>query len=653
VRLLVLACALALVLIGPAQSRPHGTHVVSSAAQLERVIEKDARPGDRITFSAALDLRIPNNLFVKTERLTIDGHTAAGGRATLRGSGGGRGEALSVDAAGVTLTGLRLVDLPVVAGAVRGDAGADVHGPAGLRVVDNVFESTRSLAHGLLDLTATSGARVQRNEFIRKGGAGVELLATQGTLFERNTIRGGTAVSGLSGDADRGLAVISNTLEGTGMHFTPYDARILDNTVVARPGGRGIFLEGKEDEDGTMRVRGNTVTVSGIASGILMLARLAEVVGNTVRAGGGRNLTTGINVFCDTRRRSTFDVRDNTATGLRRGIVTRCAEGVMIVEDNTLTGNAQAGLTIEGGKGIRVVGGTARGNGAGVIVQGKAQAHLRGVRVQSNRGAGVFADAGTRVHVERVVFGGNGGPGIDIAPRGITPNHVRKLGNDDRDWPLALEFVKKTGKLRGLTCRGCRVDVWEAEDGDENGEGIRLLGQVTAAASGLFTFPRGAAHLDCPDSGKVTVTITTRGADPVTSEFSQDVECACVISSEFMLDGARVPPTGFVNFGVTFGFPQGTKVGEATLTDTRTELRPADTALGPQLQWDELRNEGTPAGAGYFGVDFFVNTYYRKGSAGNATGPRVVWKFSVSYDPPKGSNRCAARLVGAPFLPPG
>jgi hypothetical protein len=124
---------------------------------------------------------------------------------------------------------------------------------------------------------------------------------------------------------------------------------------------------------------------------------------------------------------------------------------------------------------------------------------------------------------------GNAGPGIDLAPKRVTPNHLRKTANEDLDWPEPVVFDPDARRLEGRTEPFAVVEVFDVEGGaragnPRNGEGERFLGAVVADAEGRFVFP-ASGGLDCPQARLVTLTATRPSDPPVTSEFSPDLTC--------------------------------------------------------------------------------------------------------------------------------
>lgn len=632
---------LAVLLVAPsAQAERSGQHVVSATAadgqpgSLRWIVEHAAGPGDTIHFSGAVRHELNGRLVIpaRLAGLTIDGATATGGRAELRGRKARDTTHFQVEADRVTFTHLKLVDVPI-SFAYRGVEG--VASP-------HVLETEHTVEAGWVARAAVA-ASFSRGVVIRgsrfSGRAGVSLTSTTDALIAKNTFElepGNAAVSDMT---STGLHVAGNEVKGGSLALRVVTATVSGNRISA-----GVRVYVRDWPGGWAKIVENRVSVGGLATGIVAeAASRIEVSGNTVTGPGirrGRPGPAGIAAGCANDGEGTMVVSRNTVSGARVGIKLSCDRRFAVrVEDNTVRDNSLAGLLVEAEDAV-LTGNQASGNGAGVLVK-SGKAVVRGGALRDNRGAGLRVEAGATASAAGVLTGGNGGPAIDLAPAGQTPNAARKLANGDLDWPARLAYDEEKGKLRGTSCPGCRVEVYEAVDDDENGEGLRYLGTVKAGAGGVFAYP-AKGELDCPATGKVTVTAThPRGG---TSELSEDVECSCIVSADFGLDGARVPRNGFINLGITVFLPTGATVTKATLTDAKTEKRPSPGALGSSLQWTEVVDK-TPPGAPNK-HDFFVTVTYREG-APDTTGPSLVWHYRVAYEPPKGSESCDGRLEWA------
>ena len=139
-------------------------------------------------------------------------------------------------------------------------------------------------------------------------------------------------------------------------------------------------------------------------------------------------------------------------------------------------------------------------------------------------------DNGSSFALLDLELGGNDGPGIDLAPGGVTPNGVTKLANHNLDWP-ELRYDTARQKIAGKTCSRCRVQIYDREQGarkgnPHNGEGTHVIGEVLAGIDGSFVYPQGPATISCADAQLVTMTATVPPGQWATSEFTPDIACA-------------------------------------------------------------------------------------------------------------------------------
>ncbi len=599
-----------------------------SPGTLRHAIESAAQPGDTITFANAIRLVLRAPLIVPRHLsgLTIDGATPGGGRVTLFGARVGSASAtIDILADSVTLTNVTLVNLPI---AFREPVGT-VEGPAGARVVDNefVFEDTYPRTSAL-ELSGTTGARVERNRFL-PGNGGLSADRTTRTTIVRNTFEGG----GLTDQDGRELTVEHNTASAGFSFLDTITATIARNEF----GAKARIAVGDAADGGSVRFLDNTIEVGRRTGLVAVAAHRVEVRGNTVKGTAARSI--GMSIECREQSPGLAIVADNRLEGLRRGLTITCSkdEGTFVVEDNTVRSNSDAGIVVRATD-VALRSNTVEGNGIGILVERSAS--IVGDVVRGNRGAGILVRPNAEARILNLRAGGNGGPGIDLAPAGVTPNAARKTASDDVPFPEA-KYDSSTGRLRGTACAGCLVQVYESEDGSKkgnprNGEGWRAIGAARAGADG-----RWSHGVDCPKTGRVTMT-ATRGK--VTSEFSLDVECGCLLRENFIVSGAGTPRTGFWSFGLRVSFPKGSKLERATLVDVGTEERPAANALGDMLEWEEVQRDVSPSPAGYVTREYLVTVSYRPNETGFALS-RALWRFSIAYEPPRNTAACAARVA--------
>ena len=619
--------------------RPAGTDSrdPGPAGSLRHILMRQAKAGDTIVFSrpGVVSLTSPIEVGADLVGLRINGKVADA-RAGLRDQSAvarwrtstGAGFGLIVRAERVTVEELVFTDTPLV---FAGSTG--VQHLRGATARDNLFNGR----HGYLVLLAVTDPVVSGNEFSGSQDAVFEAVDTDGLRFTGNevaTTRRASVETTTSGE----VRIEGNTFQNAAVALDLTSGFVRDNKLA---GASTLSAHDWGVERQGLNVVENTFTLSALGAVRVQLSNTLAFSRNRIVGGRGVKIDCTRTGLVAGRRRATVD--SNTVSGTQAGVIVDCpAPDAIRVSRNTVTGNRGNGVQVQQGRGLVLDRNRVEANRAtGIHFSDGVDGVVKGGAVRRNARSGVYAAGGNgATRVTGTLFGGNGGVGISAEGGG------RYAGAAS-----PVKYDEKKGKLTGGACKGCTVEVFEAEDGDEPGEGIRFLGSVLS--TGSFTFPK-RGELDCPDSGRVTVTVTKPGGG--TSRFSADVECSCVASVDFALEPKQVPPTGFFNFGVTYGFRDGTKVGKATLTEKRSEKRPSPGALGPQLQWVEFLNKpGPPAsflGPGYVTRDFFVNVSYRPGAAGTATGARTVWHYLIPYDPPRGAPGCGGKFVAA-SLPAG
>ncbi|HUG38720.1 MAG TPA: right-handed parallel beta-helix repeat-containing protein [Candidatus Limnocylindrales bacterium] len=346
-----------------------------------------------------------------------------------------------------------------------------------------------------------------------------------------------------------------------GLTFEDLDVRVrkaADVTVRDSTFTEGAEIEVEDSPDASIRSNSFSggssvwrVRIAGRASGG------AEIVGNAI-AGGGievrgfpRGVTVAGNIITErigpsgirihSARGTT--IRGNAIAGFGKGIDLETAPGANIT-GNTVAGNG-IGINVELGSGQRLKGNTVERNG-GDGIRIKGEANVIGGTIRDNGGAGIFVSPGGSVWSSRVKMENNAGPGLDVAPRGVTPNDKRKTANGNLDSPIT-RYDGAARKVRGRTCGRCRVEVFRTEAGARHGnpghgEGARFLGAVVAAPSGAFTWPR-KGRIGCGAARNLTMTTTrTTKKGRVTSEFSGDVGCGAGRGGTKLGSPVRVSP---------------------------------------------------------------------------------------------------------------
>lgn len=639
----LLVAVLAALVLAP--SAPAAVHVVTNFGDaapgsgprdpgppetLRNILMTKANPGDTITFASPSvvmsngPIRVPQRL----RGLIIDG-AAGTGRAAIQTTLGGRGPdgavGLSVIANRVTIQNLVFNDA-----ALNIQSPNVIEHPIGIRILNNLFlgqrgallggPSIRTLVQGnvfesaaspVMETNLSRDVQVLGNRFAGSGSFSLQAEGSDRMVIQGNTFQSGTADLLLDGGR-----VTGNTFQGNGgmlLKTIVDDDAIRRVSVSGNTGQAGIF---GFSAGGGLTVENNTFTGSrGVLLGCVPNATRGpemRFVKNNVIGGGGMSV--------DCRRK-----------------------GEVVIASTLVQGATGTSLAVSAGE-ADVRASSFVGGARGVTVARGAKAEIKGGQITGNNAAGVFVARGARpTTISRVVMGGNAGAGIDKAPAGVSPRAAPGAPT--------LVYDEKKGKLRGKACPRCLVEIFESEEGAKtgnpnNGEGIKLLGVVRANGLGRFVFP-ARGQFDCPPSGLVTATATHSVAG--TSEFSADEPCSCVISARFGVDAGQVPTTGFANFGISVFFEPGSIVKAAELTDTATDLRPPDNALGPSFNWQEIRNEPFSPGGAY---DFFVNVGYNPGAPAPATWPLQVWRYTVPYEPPDSAQGACRAVLDFAFLTP-
>ena len=233
------------------------------------------------------------------------------------------------------------------------------------------------------------------------------------------------------------------------------------------------------------------------------------------------------------------------------GIEVRSGSGEVTLTGNFVQRVQGFGVSVQGkGPMVHVVGGAASSCQRAGFLVGRREAFLDRVKAEDGANDGIACDRGSLVRIEQAtvrrnffsgVYVDSGGfaeirrisstanlaLGIDISPRGVTPNPQRLRANRDVPFPDELEFHRSTQRIDGEAPPGATVDVYEVEAGprqgnDDNGEGFKYVGSVDADATGAFSWQVGT----CPASGLLTFTATIQyHGIGMTSEFSENVAC--------------------------------------------------------------------------------------------------------------------------------
>ncbi len=225
-----------------------------------------------------------------------------------------------------------------------------------------------------------------------------------------------------------------------------------------------------------------------------------------------------------------------TATGAvanaGSGIVLGASTVATRIDDNFIAGNLGNGVVVDG-SGIDAlllnnlvgVGATtlAFGNGGdGIQVLGGAKVVVSRSQVSNNVGAGVFAAGGSSVNFVAGGSTGNGGLGIDLAPRGVNAN-----------------------------------DPLDADGGPNSGLNTPIIDSVTAAVAPGFSTVSGQLQSE-PNSPQMVVIYRNDACDP---SGSGEGKAPAVLGNGMPFINVTTDAAGIANFsGEFFALPAGTVV---------------------------------------------------------------------------------------------
>ena len=567
----VVVAALAAILVSSAQSQGpscKGPNVVTTGqdyftgqakipGSLRSVLDKAPR-GSTITFCGNIQVGLRDALRIDFEGITLQGPSTIVPGRNLEGTGNSAPPVI-VQGDNVTIRGLNFSGVNVI-----GDRSVDTH------ILGNTFEYHQAHGNGAagrspveLDTTvrAEVGSAGEPNFISGNTDAGISVQLGRRNHIDHNVIdyEGHNAIDEA---LSHRLEITDNEVKGT-IDIDPADGKVLRNKVEDR---RGIVVGSNGEQrvvvadnkpvvgGGGIRSRRTPVTITGNevtgsrAFGILVSCELDArfrgegetlITDNKVDQAG-----TGIGFICTTKPPHGSHVDNNRSTNARNnGIV--IAAGNVTVDTNTVLTNKRIGILVHESEGSppTLTGDQVHFNQAdGVYFTHDAKAKMRRGFVSNNEGAGAFVDKGAQVLISKVAFTHNRDPGIDLAPRGVTPNGAKKIGNRNRDWPDGLSWTPSM--ISGSTCPHCRVEGFVIEPdplrrgNPANGEGIGYEATVYADASGIFHYKPGG--ISCGDAKRRTFTVTAPGTTgrravaaarsssrtlQVTSEFSPAVSC--------------------------------------------------------------------------------------------------------------------------------
>ncbi len=435
---------------------------------------------------------------------------------------------------------------------------------------EEVFTSMNILG---VDPDATGPITVVENE-VSGGIVGLKVSAAStvtAALVQGNTINN-AGFNGLAVVQEVPMTVVGNTLNRCG-------SKRLDRLPPS-----GIFMR---DPTPDLIIEGNTINDSGPNSaGIRVLAGEPLLKNNTITGG----MAAGISV------------NGGAKPELQGNTITRMAKGGLVLKTNAevdatglvLKENGIAGIIVNKGATLRSTNATIEASkGPGIVFRSEGKGTVSGGAINGSTGPGISLVKNSLAEIRGTVFSGNKGPGIDLAPAGVTLNTKTKQANGDIDFPDALEYDASARLIRGTVEAGAIVQLYKAADGEgkgdkAHGEGAIFIGETSITANGVFAISPGPAQ----EGDFFTLTATRLGAQPVTSEFSENIEVDPTPATEIVSVSSLEEPSDGNSFNDDHAGPVVGNIGNRTISDSgrfvvfhseATNLVPGDTNGGSDI----------------------------------------------------------------------
>ena len=154
--------------------------------------------------------------------------------------------------------------------------------------------------------------------------------------------------------------------------------------------------------------------------------------------------------------------------------------------------------------------------------------------IARNTGAGVFVNSGTGDSILSNSIFGNGGLGIDLAPKGVNPNTPggpHSGPNNLQNFPVLTSLAVGPnntiviGTFNGAPNANFTLQFFgDAGDPSGHGQGQTYLGQTTVVTDGAGNANFTANFIRQLPNGETNVSATATDAGGDTSEFSADIQ---------------------------------------------------------------------------------------------------------------------------------
>lgn len=304
------------------------------------------------------------------------------------------------------------------------------------------------------------------------------------------------------------VAVNDNTVTGT----TAAGLRLLARSSGASATGNRLVRCG-----GRVRARRFAAlecVATGTEEATLAENEIVEPGGDGLRIDGPGTLRTQANSIAD-------------STGA--GVVTGRRAGLWVSVGDTVSSPGADGIAISRRwraelDGVEVTDGGA----AGIRFGRKSGGAVTRARLTGHASAGVLLEPKAIVRVDASGLAENGGPDVDLWPRGETPNSRRRKANRGLPRPEQLLLDTSLRRLTGTAPAGTTVTVLRRAT-----TGAEVLGTTESSPTGTFTFP-SSGTLACPPG---TLLLAYASTVDSTSEPSIDVFCDLPVDS--ILEASR------------------------------------------------------------------------------------------------------------------
>jgi CSLREA domain-containing protein len=373
-------------------------------------------------------------------------------------------------------------------------------------------------------------------------GANHNLLG--GTANADRTLVSGSPASGiyLNGQGTNGN-VVRNTIVGLSPSGNASVPNLLEGIDIN--GGASYNIVGGTGPGQRNVVSGNAHTGIEVSHGTNTIGN--RIVGNfvgTLLSGNGMGAWTAnvdFGVHVEDGVQDTYVADNVIGNSLNGG-----------VEISGFTQGTSRGTVVERNRiGISPNGAAIPNRAAGIVVEHRTNATRIGpANIITNNPVGIILrdvkSHGTRITGNSIYA--NRGLGIDIYPRGVTPND---FGDLDKGANQLLNFpvisVATPSLVQGSACDGCRIEVFRSDGTARSfGEGRTLVGSGLAGADGRFAVAVTGVAVGS------FVTATASGPQGDTSEFSLDQQ----------VTSGALPP-GMVVASDTFSRTASTGWGQA------------------------------------------------------------------------------------------